>query len=311
MKQKLTMMLIGMIALLFAIPAISNAGSAKKISTNKRSWIGVAVQDVTPKFAREKELKIKEGAYVNEVVDDSPADSSGIKEGDVITEFNTTRIEEANDLVEAVREAKVGDKVSVSLMRKDAKKIISLVVGTLPKRTGHFTFDININKVLPRMMMFGAHDGAEGMKLMKLNKQLGKYFEAPNGKGLLVQEVKKNSNAEKAGIVAGDVMYKINGELVEDIGDLNSAIEDIDSGKKIDVELIRKGAKKTVALEISEKKDNKFMFRFNDHGMNMMPPSGLRCDDDSDCDECEPMNIQREDSAPDVDKKIEKKIIIN
>ena len=116
----------------------------------------------------------------------------------------------------------------------------------------------------------------EGMELMELNKQLGAYFEAPNGKGILVKEVEKESNAEKAGIKAGDVITKIGTEDVEDIDDFHDALEDVDEGEKVSVDILRKGKKSTVSLEISEENysiwhwdgdnfDRNFEFRIQPH----------------------------------------------
>ena len=68
--------------------AAEQDGKETRMKMNKQGWLGVGIQDVTPAFAREHELKIKEGAYINEIVDDSPADSAGLTEGDVIVEFN-------------------------------------------------------------------------------------------------------------------------------------------------------------------------------------------------------------------------------
>jgi serine protease Do len=250
-----------LMALCISIFAISAAGLAGEDSTpkkerSKRGWIGVAIQDVTPKFAREKDLNVKEGVYVNDVVDESPADSAGIKEGDVITEFNGKKIEITDDLIDAVRETKPGTKATISIQRGDAKKSLSINVGK-DKSARNFAFTMPMMKKI--LMRTG--EEFEGASLMELNKQLGEYFETAGGKGLLVKEIEKSSNADKAGLKAGDVLVKVNKENVSDFSDLQDAIEDAKEGDKIAVEFLRKGKKQTASVEISaQKKERKNMF---------------------------------------------------
>lgn len=217
---------------------------AVKTKSKKQGWLGVAIQDVTPRLARDKELNVKEGAYVAEVVDDSPADSAGIKEGDVITEFNGKKIEIAEDLTQAVRSTKPGTKVSVAINRKGEKKTLTAFIG---KNRSSMPFAISAPRVT-----FNLFRKIEGMELMELNKQLGEYFEAPNGRGVLVKEVEEESNAAKAGIKAGDVITKIGDEPIKRFDDVTEALEDTDEGDKVAIEFIRKGKKNTVTLEISE-----------------------------------------------------------
>ncbi len=250
---------LSIIALLFLTGALAFAGDDVKelrSRSKKQGWLGVGIQDVTPKFARENDLKIKEGAYINEIVDDSPADSSGLKEGDIVVEFNGKKIEASEDLSEAVRETKPGTKVNVKVDRKGENKTFSVNIGKNKMR-------MPMAIVAPRAPRGGIHlfgGDIEGMELMELNRQLADYFEAPNGKGVLVKEVEKDENAAKAGIKAGDVITKIGEEMIKDIDDVRDAVSGLDEGDKVNVELLRKGKKVTVSLEISEEEygDNIF-----------------------------------------------------
>lgn len=239
-----------LVSLLIGTLSISFAGDdvvAVKSKSKKQGYLGVVIQDVTPRLAREVELKVKEGAYVNDVVDESPAEAGGLEDGDVIIEYNGKKIELAEDLTNEVRKTKPGTKVQVTVDRKGEKKTLAVTVG---KNRIHMPFAIAAPHA-PRVMINRFGD-IEGMDLMELNKQLGTYFEAPDGRGILVKEVEKESNAEKAGIKAGDVITKIGDESVEDIDDLYDAVKDVDEGEKISIDILRKGKKSTVSLEISE-----------------------------------------------------------
>lgn len=59
-----------------------------------------------------------------------------------------------------------------------------------------------------------------GVVATPLTKQLGEYFGAADGKGLLIEEVRENSPAAKAGLRAGDIILDVDGEAVSRQGDL-------------------------------------------------------------------------------------------
>lgn len=248
MRTQLSILLL----VLFCAAAFAgndNDGEKKmRTKMKKQGWLGVGIQDVTPKFAREKDLKIKEGAYINSVSEDSPADSAGFKEGDVITEFNGKKIETSEDLMDAVRETPPGTKATAKIVRNGENKSIAVNVGRNRMRIPGALGAVRAPRVMVKM--FGGD--IEGMDLMDLNKQLGEYFEAPNGKGVLVQSVEKDENGAKAGIKAGDVIIKVGTESVSDMQDIREAIDDLDDAEKVSVELLRKGKKMTVTLELSE-----------------------------------------------------------
>lgn len=249
--------------LLAGIVAFAADGDTKEVrgKSKKQGWLGVTIQDVTPKFARAHDLKIKEGAYVNDVVEDSPAESAGVKEGDIIIEFNSKKIEEAEDLMDAVRSTDPGSKVNVVVNRSGEKKTIAVEIG---KNKMKRAFVIK-NPRAPRIMMNMFSGDMEGMELMELNKQLGKYFDAPNGRGVLVTDVEEGENAAKAGILAGDVITKIGDETIKDVEDVHDAVSDSEEGNTVVVDVLRNGKKMTMKMVISaEKRDENHIF-WNGH----------------------------------------------
>ena len=233
--MKLRLIVLGILLASMLVFAAEGDEKEVRIKSKKQGWLGVGIQDVTPTFAREHELKIKEGAYINEIVDDSPADSAGLKEGDVVVEFNGKKIEAAEDLTNAVLDTAPGTKAGVKIIRSGENKTISVNIGRNKMR---MPFGLEIPRS-PRVIvrMFGGD--IEGMELMELNKQLGEYFEAPGGKGVLVKEVEKEENAAKAGIKAGDVITKVGDETIKDNEDIRDAISELKEGDKVNIELLR------------------------------------------------------------------------
>jgi serine protease Do len=246
--MKYRLVVVALVLLASSLSLAADEGKEIRTKSKRQGWLGVGIQDVTPKFARENELKIKEGAYINEIVDDSPADSAGLKKGDVVVDFNGKKIEASEDLTNAVRVTKPGTKASVKINRNGENKIISVNIG---KNKMRMPFGMTAPRA-PHVVvnMFGGD--IEGMELMELNKQLADYFEVPNSNGVLVKEVDKDENAGTAGIKAGDVITKVGDEAIKDIGDIRDALFDREEGDKVNVELYRKGKKTTVSLTISE-----------------------------------------------------------
>ena len=124
----------GSIGIGFAIPA--NAASNVidqliKFGETKRGWLGVRIQEVTKEIAEVEKLKKPEGALVASVGQNSPAEKSGIKAGDIILEFDGKKINTMKKLPNVVASTEVGKSVEIKIWRN--KKLISkrLTLGRL------------------------------------------------------------------------------------------------------------------------------------------------------------------------------------
>ena len=111
----------------FAIP--SNAASTIidqliKFGETKRGWLGVRIQLVTKEISKAQGLKEPKGALIAGVSEGSPAEKGGIKEGDIILEFNEEKINTMRNLPRIVANTKPKKNVSVKIWRN--KKLITL-----------------------------------------------------------------------------------------------------------------------------------------------------------------------------------------
>jgi len=236
-------------ALIFASAAFpGQSKTAAQKEDQQKGWLGVQIQDITREMKRSMDLTSMDGALVREVVKKSPAESAGIEEKDVIVEFNGKQIEDSGDLQKAVSGTKPGTKVSVIVVRKGEKKTLEATLGTYPEVKRAFVVR---PKGLSSFAVIG-RVGTQGLVLSTLNEQIAQYFEAPEGKGVLVWEVKKESAAEKAGFKAGDVITMVGRKAIDEIRDVTRALEAFDEGEKVEVEVLRKGSRKTLTLEVEE-----------------------------------------------------------
>ncbi|MGB5875558.1 MAG: PDZ domain-containing protein, partial [Bacteroidota bacterium] len=96
-----------------------------KVTESKGGWLGVSIQDMTSDLAKKKGMNTKAGAYVMDVVEDSPADKAGLKDNDVIVKYDERTVSDADDLVRAVRKSEPESSVKVLVMRNDQRKTLT------------------------------------------------------------------------------------------------------------------------------------------------------------------------------------------
>ena len=247
---------IGCLAILFFLSTgtmvSASCKSSDEIQKKERmknsGWIGVLIQDVNEKIAGKAKLENEEGAYVKEVVKNSPADSAGIQEGDIIIEYDGKKLFDSDEFVKLVQRNLPGTKVDLIVFRDGQKKTIHLIVGK-KKVTKHQMFG-PIPDIPDVLEFVGKH--ILGMQLLTLNEQLGEYFNAPNNEGVLVEEVEHESTAAKAGFKAGDIIIRIGKKTVDEVGKVQRELHKYDEGDKVEFEVMRKGVKKTLSIEMEE-----------------------------------------------------------
>ncbi|MGD0014329.1 MAG: PDZ domain-containing protein [Bryobacteraceae bacterium] len=107
------------------------------------SFLGVGVQEIDD--ARAKELKLPEtrGVEVTRVVGESPAIKAGLKEGDVVLEYNGERVDGVEQFVRLVRETPPGRQVKLSISRNG---VVQTVTATIAKKPQGFHMDPNFER---------------------------------------------------------------------------------------------------------------------------------------------------------------------
>jgi len=275
------------VVLALLLPLSLTLGSESQKET-KRGWLGVSISDVTKRIAKDENLKSRDGAYVSDVEEKSPAEAAGIQEGDVIVEFAGRALFDADDLAKAVGRTEPGTKVAVVVMRKGDKKTLSATVGEAPARSRARKFSV---RVAPPIISVLAMSDIWGMKLMDLNPQLAAYFGVKGDGGVLVTEVKDESPAAKGGVKAGDIILTVGKKSVEEVDDVRRALDKYEEGEKVDLSVSRKGETKTLNLT-AEDTDEDFEIPALPH-MRMHRDWGWEPDDTS-------FDLQWEISDPDL-----------
>ena len=196
-----------------AVPANLVSQVAESLVKNGkvvRGFLGVNVQDITPALADSFGLKSRAGALVAEVTPDSPAAKAGIKEGDVITQFNGTPVVDANGLTFQVTAVAPDTKVNLEVLRDGKPEKLDATTGQRPGRKG------DISEVAST-----DDEGVlNGVAVEDLTPDARREMHLPNRlKGAVVSEVAPDSASARAGLSAGDVILEINRHRVNSAED--------------------------------------------------------------------------------------------
>ena len=93
-----------------------------------RGWLGVMIQRITPELQESFKLKNSQGALVNDIAPNGPADLGGMKRGDVITRFDGVEIASMETLPKQVAAIKPGESVKVEVIREGTIKMLNIKI---------------------------------------------------------------------------------------------------------------------------------------------------------------------------------------
>jgi len=237
----------GFMGLSFAIPvevAMDVVEQIKSTGYVSRGWLGVYIQEVTRELAESFGMEKPSGALVAKIIDGSPAIDAKIKVGDVILKFNGQEITSSASLPPIVGRVKVGEKVSVEVMRNGKIKKLSVMIGQLPDN----------EREQQQSKTQKQKNGVLGMKLQELDEDDREKTELSYG--LRVLEVHEGP-ASAAGIRKNDILQMIDGEKVDTIQNLKKLAKDLPAGKYVSVLVQRPQGPQFLAMQIPSESEQK------------------------------------------------------
>ena len=234
-------------------------------------YLGVDIADITAERLSALKLKEEKGVEVTMVDQDAPAGKAGIKEHDVILSMNGQTVESKSQLHRMIRETPAGRVITLGLSRDGQPMTIKVqladrskewsdpgLMGRGSDKEFHFEMPaLNLPDFdLPNIGVVYVHSSMRsGMTVENLTPQLGDFFGAKSGNGVLVRSVEKGSRAEKAGLHAGDVIVKVGDQAIHDSSDFTHAMRGHKSGS-VRVGVIRDRKEQTFTLSLPEEKDS-------------------------------------------------------
>lgn len=203
-----------------------------------KGWLGVTAKDLP--FPRLEVLQLQYGIEVTRVIPGGPAARAGLQEGDILIELDGKPVYSVRRLEWLVASLPVRNELSIKYRRGDRIQTASVQLQPVAP----------ISPPLP----FGdwrVPSSYLGVGLQVLTDDLRQAFGVPQRTGVLVTQVFAGSPAEQAGLVAGDVITKMDRKTIARIADVTRVLDFFDPGDRITVELIRDRETKAVSVELA------------------------------------------------------------
>ncbi len=184
-----------------------------------RGWLGVTVQALNKELADSFGLDSTHGALVNEVIEDSPADKAGLKRGDIIVEYDGTRVDELNDLPRLVAATPVGETVRVKVFRDGKERTIKVEIGRLDDGERELAADDEEG------------GGALGITAANVTPELVERYSLESDQGILITKIDPEGPAADANLRVGDLIIEADGKEVRSVKEFEAVVGKMKAGK--------------------------------------------------------------------------------
>jgi S1-C subfamily serine protease len=238
-------------------------------------WLGLSGISLNPELTKAMNLDANQhGALVVDVTPDSPAEQANLHGsdrevkiedqqvrvgGDVITAIEGQPVNNFDDLVAyLVSSTEVGQTVDLTVLRQGKEETVKVTLAARPAVQAEPQL---LNKVIAK----GPHLGIEGISV---TSDIAKAMGLPTDQqGVLVERVQLDSPADQAHLngsykaaqiegnltpVGGDVITAVDGQPVTGMEDLQSYLQQAESGQKITLTILRDGKEMKVSVTLSE-----------------------------------------------------------
>jgi len=105
-----------------------------------------------------------------------------------------------------------------------------------------------------------------GITMQDIDAELAEALDLSEGAGVLVNSVIDDSPADKAGLADGDVIVTFAGKEIEDTGDLSRAVRKTQPGDEIEVEVLRDGERRIIAVTVGKREPQVNVWSNQDEG---------------------------------------------
>ena len=241
----------GSIGLGFAIPSNLANNIISQLMTNgeiKRAWLGVRIQEVTDEIAKSVGLNKTYGALVQGLTAESPAAIAGVKEGDIIVEFNSKEVESQKILPRLVAEAEIAEVASVKVWREEKFIELSVTLGIQPSAEVLANIESNVSTISIKEL---------GIRVKVITQDDRSRLELGNNlSGVIISDIDPDSFLVRQGIAVDDIILEIQGKKVQNSSDLLTVIDDVIAQGKENVLLVfyaGQNAKKYIGAKLSVK----------------------------------------------------------
>ena len=161
----------------------------------RNAWIGAVTSTLTPEEAKRIGAQTRSGALVSRVFAGSPAAAAGLRQGDVITAVDGHAVDSRESFSTLTATANPGQSIALTVVHDGGTRNVSVRAAEPPRDLGlRILWDI------------------AGLRI------------GENNRGVIIDEVLRNSRSERIGVQMGDMIFGVNGEQVRTVDDVSKAL---------------------------------------------------------------------------------------
>lgn len=234
------------VAFLGLFPSLIVARLPALAAQAEGAYLGVRLGDIPEVL--QAHLGAAAGAMVVDVVAGSPAEKAGLRRHDVILKVAEREVKSPADVVEEIRERQAGEEVALTVQRAGKPVEVRAALASAAEAPE--------GAKEPPAPAPEPGPGFLGVGSEEVPEVLAVHLELAAGMGVLVRDVWKESPAEKAGIEARDVVVAVDGYEVKGPADFIARLGERKAGDEVGLELIHKGARRTVKVVLGPRPEN-------------------------------------------------------
>ena len=199
----------------------------------REPWLGIEYQGLNKDFAEHLGSPVDKGIFISDVVQDSPAQAAGLKQGDIVTKIGKQSIRSLAEATSAIESLKIDQEVTFHIVRDGEFQDAMITVGTTQAaEIARTTFGLIVQEPTP--------------------ESATKYKLSSHKRGVMVIHVDGRSPAHKAELQRGDLIIKMSREQtgrfrsfrdaeINSLNDFRKFVDNIKKGQRVRILFERKG----------------------------------------------------------------------
>ena len=205
------------------------------------------------------------GAEIQSITKESAADKAGLKKGDVITKIDNRKIDATDDITDAVRTHKPGDKVTVTYLHDGKEQKATAELGrwkgvkaqtfTMPEGFSGQVWQERLNTLTDRVQGLNTSPRIQlsGTYLTNRPKLGLSVQDTDDGKGAKVLDADDGGIAAKAGIKEGDIITHVDDKAVNGADEISKLIKEKKDQPSLRLQVLRDGKSQNIEVKIPRK----------------------------------------------------------
>jgi len=187
-----------------------------KFGVVQRAFLGITIRDMNSELAREMDVNIVEGVYVDSVMANGSAFDGGVKKKDIITKIDETPVKTVPQLQEMIGRKRPGDEVKLTILRDGKEKTLNM---TLKNRDNKK----EVVKKSPDNVL-----DVLGVELESIDEKTAKKLNVSGG--VKVKDISSGKIRMNTDMREGFIITKVDRQTVKSVDDINNILKDKKGG---------------------------------------------------------------------------------